>query len=318
MLLFYCVLVTIASLGGGWLPTVWRMGHTQMQIMMSLVAGLMLGVAVLHLLPHAAADLPSLDEAVTWMLIGLLAMFFMIRLFHVHQHSVADPSLHSEVHPEHAHHHAHCEHGHHHGPHNHEVPGHEPGKGWAFSWVGLAFGLSLHSFFDGVALGAQLAADSHLHETSQLPGLAVFLVVLLHKPLDALAITTLMASRGWSLRSMLGVNLAFAAICPAGAALFFLGAGGHTAVVGAALALAAGVFVCIALADILPEVSFHSHDRTKLSVALLVGVLLAISIGWLEGEGHGHHHHHSAPTHEESDHGHSHDGHSHNGHHHSH
>lgn len=270
-----------------------------MQIMMSLVAGLMLGVAVLHLLPHATAYLPSLDVAVAWMLIGLLAMFFMIRLFHVHQHSVADPSIQaedgSEEHHDHAHpghdHSAHARHDHGHShAHSHAAPA-ETAAGWSFSWLGLAFGLALHSFFDGVALGAQMAADLHLHDTSKLPGAAVFLVVLLHKPLDALAITTLMYSRGWSWRSMFGVNLAFAAICPAGAVLFYLGAGGYTAVVGAALAMAAGVFICIALADILPEVSFHSHDRAKLSVSLLLGVLLAISIGFLEGEGHGHHHH---------------------------
>jgi zinc and cadmium transporter len=65
--------------------------------------------------------------------------------------------------------------------------------------------------------------------------------------------------------------------------------------------MAAGVFICIALADILPEVSFHTHDRAKLSVALIVGVLLAISIGFLEGEGHGHNHSHEV-EHEPSGH----------------
>jgi zinc and cadmium transporter len=232
------------------------------------------------------------------MLIGLLAMFFTIRLFHVHQHSFADPSVQDDEsgsvaatctdhgHPGHAHEH--------HG-HAHDHHGAQPAAAWRFSWVGLAFGLVLHSFFDGVALGAQLAADLHIEHAVKVPGAGVFLVVLLHKPLDALAITTLMSTSGWSIRSMLAVNVAFAAVCPAGAALFYLGAAQHTAVVGAALALAAGVFICIALADILPEVSFHSHDRAKLSVGLILGVLLAISIGWLEGEGHGHGPSHTHP-----------------------
>jgi zinc and cadmium transporter len=301
LLLVYCVLVTIASLAGGWLPTRWRFGHTQMQAMMSFVAGLMLGVAILHLLPHATADLTSLDEAVTWMLIGLLGMFFMIRLFHVHQHSVADPSMQNEGE---ACGHDHADHDHHHGGHAHEAANQAAvRKGWRFSWLGLAFGLVLHSFFDGVALGAQLAADMHLHSDAPIPGAGVFLVVLLHKPLDAMAITSLMASSGWSLRSMLGVNIVFAAVCPLGAMVFYLGAAGHAALVGAALAVAAGVFVCIALADILPEVSFHSHDRAKLSVALILGVLLAISIGWLEGAGHGHGHNHSHEQGDAHDHG---------------
>ena len=285
LLLVYCIGVTVASLAGGWLPTRWQFGHTQMQFMMSFVAGLMLGVAVLHLLPHAALAV-ALDEACTWMLIGLLGMFFTIRLFHVHQHSVADPSMqdgrggdstcreHSHAGPTHAH-------GHH---HHHETGG----RASRFSWLGLAFGLALHSFFDGVAVGAQLAADLQLHADAALPGIGVFLVVFFHKPLDALAITTLMTVAGSSLRTTLAVNAAFAAVCPVGAVLFFFGAAANPGVVGAALGLAAGVFICIALADILPEVSFHSHDRTKLSVALILGVLLAIAIGWLEGAGHGH------------------------------
>jgi zinc and cadmium transporter len=274
-----------------------------MQVLMSLVGGLMVGVAILHLLPHAAIDLGSLDDAAFWMLVGLLAMFFMIRLFHVHQHSVADPSLQDEEGEEHDEHHDHSHHAHDHGHGAHHHHHASPTAGWRFSWLGLAFGLALHSFFDGVALGAQLIADLHLHEDASVPGAGVFAVVLLHKPLDALAITSLMATRGWSLHSMLGVNLAFAVICPAGAVLFYLGAAGHTTLVGAALGMAAGVFICIALADILPEVSFHTHDRAKLSVALLVGVLLAISIGFLEGEGHGHSHSHEV-EHEHSGHTH--------------
>ncbi len=327
-LVLYCVLVTLASLIGGWLPTRWRLSHTHMQLMMSFVGGLMLGVAILHLLPHAAADIP-LDDAVTWMLIGLLAMFFVIRLFHVHQHSVADPSL---IEGDEGHEHCHGHHDHDHGhqhlhsppkgaasgaPKTHQVePGRQSGRagsrhgGWAFSWVGLAFGLALHSFFDGVALGAQLAADLHLHEDVAFPGIGVFFVVLLHKPLDAMAITALMTSGGWSLRAMLGVNAAFALVCPLGAVLFFWGAAGNAALVGAALAVAAGVFVCIALADILPEVSFHSHDRLKLSMSLIFGILMAIAIGLFEGAGHGHghdHHHGTGHGHSHShDHGHDH------------
>ena len=39
------------------------------------------------------------------------------------------------------------------------------------------------------------------------------------------------------------------------------------AVVGYALAFAAGAFLCIALSDLLPEIHFHSHDRGKLIVS---------------------------------------------------
>jgi zinc and cadmium transporter len=44
---------------------------------------------------------------------------------------------------------------------------------------------------------------------------------------------------------------------------------------GCALAFAAGVFLCISLGDLLPELELHSHHRIRLSVALLLGVALA-------------------------------------------
>jgi zinc and cadmium transporter len=59
----YCLLIVFASLSGGWLPLAMRLSHTRMQLMMSFVAGLMLGVAILHLLPHAMAELNNIDAA---------------------------------------------------------------------------------------------------------------------------------------------------------------------------------------------------------------------------------------------------------------
>jgi zinc and cadmium transporter len=37
----------------------------------------------------------------------------------------------------------------------------------------------------------------------------------------------------------------------------------------------------------LPELQFHSHDRLKLSVALLLGVGIAVLIGMIEPHDHG-------------------------------
>jgi zinc and cadmium transporter len=82
------------------------------------------------------------------------------------------------------------------------------------------------------------------------------------------------------------VNFGYALMCPVGAALFLFGiraATGHEPMIAAAaLAFSAGVFVSIALSDLLPEVQFHSHDRLKLSLAVLFGALVAWSIGWFE------------------------------------
>jgi zinc and cadmium transporter len=82
------------------------------------------------------------------------------------------------------------------------------------------------------------------------------------------------------------LNGLFALASPLGAALFYFGAahfaGSHGAVLGCALAFCAGSFLCIASSDLLPELQFHSHDRFKLSVALLAGLSVAILIKQLE------------------------------------
>jgi len=56
------------------------------------------------------------------------------------------------------------------------------------------------------------------------------------------------------------------------------------------------MFLCIALADVLPEVQFHRHDKIKLSAAILSGVLLAVLIGiWEPDHVHDHDHEHGQP-----------------------
>ena len=53
VLILYCLLILLASLLGGWVPLLVRLTHRRMELLVSFVSGVMLGVAVLHLLPHA-------------------------------------------------------------------------------------------------------------------------------------------------------------------------------------------------------------------------------------------------------------------------
>ena len=152
------------------------------------------------------------------------------------------------------------------------------------SWVGTALGLTLHSLLDGLALAAAVAAGAQGH--ARLAGLGVALVVILHKPFDAMAVSTLMAASGSSKMSRHVLNGLFALASPLGAVLFYFGAnllsGGSAPVLGGALAFCAGSFLCIASSDLLPELQFHSHDRFKLSAALLAGLAVAVIIGMVE------------------------------------
>jgi zinc and cadmium transporter len=261
----YCVLVFLASLAGGWVLMAIQLVHTRLQIAVSFVAGLMLAMALLHFIPHAFHQQHSLDQTVGWALVGFLVMFFLQRFFHYHHHDVSEDGHEEHPHVEHP----------------------EPSHSHRLSWVGVALGLSLHSLLDGLAMGASVASDARV--AGAILGLGAAMAVILHKPFDAMAISTLMTAAGCSKASRHLINVLFALLSPLGALLFFYSTSNSSpenAFVGGALAFCAGTFLCIACTDLLPELQFHSHDRLKLSVALLAGIGVAILIGQFETSGH--------------------------------
>jgi zinc and cadmium transporter len=271
LLIGYCLLAFLAASAGGALPTLFKLTHARLQMAISFVAGLMLGLSLLGLLPHASHELNSIHKGAAWLLGGFLLMFFLQRFLPFHHHDVPEGS------PEEP-----C-------GHSHSLA-ERSARG--LTWMGVALGLSLHSIFDGLAMAAAVASDAHEHGGAL--GLGAALAVILHKPFGALAIITLMAASGATRKSKHLVNLAFALVTPLGALLFYFGAGAwaheHPAWLGYALAFCAGTFLCIACADLLPELQFHKHDRFKLSLALLAGLAVAVAItkfGHAEHE-HGH------------------------------
>ena len=87
--------------------------------------------------------------------------------------------------------------------------------------VGLFAGLCVHTVVDGIALGAVLVGSAR---GASMAGIGVFLAILLHKPLDALSIETVMVARGWSSTSRWTAGTVFALLCPLTAAVFHFGA----------------------------------------------------------------------------------------------
>ena len=157
-------------------------------------------------------------------------------------------------------------------------------------------------------------ADAEHGSWLGLAGLGTFLAVALHKPLDAFAITSVMNKQNWSSKAQNAANFVFSLACPIGAIAFYFGATrlvDDSTLIGWGLVASAGLFIGISLADLLPEVAFHDHDRGKLTAALLFGVALAVGIENLPG------HNHEAHQPDVHSHGiHQHSDHSHEGHHH--
>ncbi len=281
LLVTYCVLILGASLAGGWVPVLLRLTHRPMELLVSFVSGVMLGVAILHLLPdavlHRAAwieahggdggprDLEALIMPVAWWLLaGFLAMFFVERFFCFHHHDMPDAEADAGTGARA------CRHA-----HKHEL-----------TWAGAAVGLTVHSIVAGVALAAsvQAAEGSSLTRAA---GLGTFFAILLHKPFDSMTLGALMAVGRRSVLARHLVNGAFALVVPIGVVIFIAGEGrvasGQGVFLSSALAFSAGTFLCISLSDLLPELQFHRHDRLKLSAALLLGLALAWGAKGIEG-----------------------------------
>ncbi len=290
----------VVSLIGGLLPLFVRFSHRGMQISLSFVSGIMLGITVFHLLPDAlvigVGDRGHLHDEIpvlgAWVLFGFLAMFLLERFVCFHHHSAPDED-------------DSCSHSH------------------ASSWFGALIGLSIHGLLAGLAFGA---ATSGLEDGLGVAGMGLLLAIVFHKPFDSLTLGTLLAADGRSRAMRNWMNIAYALVTPAGAVIGWAGLSGGPEVQSAAIAFASGMILCIALSDLLPELQFHRHDRIALTVALLLG----LALGWgstrlvehdhgAHGshghhEGHGHDHHedhghenHGHEDHDDHDHDHDHD-----------
>ncbi|MEC8558120.1 MAG: ZIP family metal transporter [Planctomycetota bacterium] len=288
VLIAYSAAVVLASVLGGMLPEWIRLTHSRMQLMISFVGGIMLGIGIFHMIPHAllatggSVTGSDIEAVVKGVMLGLLATFFLLRFFQFHQHGPEDFGYQGEKQGSDPQATGRCsEHPHPSHPH------HDCGPAKHSRWLLVLLGLGVHTLMDGIALASGVFVEAGHAHSSVPPGFAIFFAVLLHKPLDAVSVTSLMQDAS-SLNRRLLVNVGFALMCPIGALLFFAGVsfGGEglaTSMVTWGLAFSAGVFLCIALSDLLPEMEFHTHNRIPLSLALIAGVLSAYAIGLLEG-----------------------------------
>ncbi len=310
LFVIYCGLIALASVLGGFLPLLFKLTHLRMQVALSFISGILLGVGLLHMLPHALVEGAPVSGVTMAFLLGFLLIFFLERFFCFHHHEIEESS--SDGHDERVH-------------GNHTL-----------GWVGTFFGMTVHTLLAGIALGSSVYMDHSMEAgdagadaptvLAGLAGLGAFLAILFHKPFDALAITAVMRVSGASRGGIILVNLLFALVIPVGILLFFFvdGIGTWHNLTAYALALSAGTFVCIAGSDLLPELQFHRHNRLLLSVALVAGLIVAWLSGLLEthdhGHGHGHGHNHAVGHHDHHghDHGHDHHGHGHGHDHHGH
>jgi zinc and cadmium transporter len=285
----FCLAILTVSILGGLLPLATVLNHTRLQVYLSFSAGTMLGAAFFHMLPESIR-LGSV-ATIHWAAFGLLGLFFLERFFSFHHHEPDAGRAEARRMIDHA---EHVHHGSGDGCTTVDpvvVPNAVKGSAMrALPWGSAAFGLVIHSLVGGVALASAVTADYKVRAGLGSAGLGVFIATLVHKPADALTITSLMLHAGSSRWSAIVMNFGFGVMIPVGVALFAVGMGGlgsssASSLTAGALAFSAGTFLCIALSDLLPELQSHPHDRLKLSVALLVGFALMAATSAIEPAG---------------------------------
>jgi zinc and cadmium transporter len=300
-LALYSVGILAVSLFGGSVPFLGRVTHSRLQIYLSLSAGVMLGASFFHVMPDAMKY--AGEGFGWWMALGAVGLFCIERFIAPHSHEVSSKLQHEHEHE------PGCE-------HDHEHRAAPAVTGWM-----AVLGLTIHTFMNGVGLAGAVVSDKAESGLWVLPGLAMFLAIALHKPADALAISTVLSRKGVSRRKLALVQMGFAAMVPIGAGAFLLARHAlekdletqlENQLTGAALAFSAGTFLFIALSDLLPEVQFHRHDRLALAGALILGVLFMGGIAILEDLGHEEHsqageRHNDTGGHDHGGHDHDHD-----------
>src|SRR5438132_14157422 len=115
---------------------------------------------------------------------------------------------HNHEHHDHEHKKAEFDHGHaHHHAHEAANSGERRAAAPAVAGWAAVFGLTLHTFMNGVGLaGAVKANDIWMG----VPGIALFFAIVLHKPADALAISTVLSRKHISRQKIFLVLLGFA------------------------------------------------------------------------------------------------------------
>jgi zinc and cadmium transporter len=129
-------------------------------------------------------------------------------------------------------------------------------------------GLTLHAFFDGVAIAGGFLISRPL-------GMLFFLAVVLHKLPEGVTIASLMLASGRGR----GPALASGAMLGLATIVGVVLTGALAPLANAGLALAAGVTLYVAASNLVPE--FQSGRSVRMTVAFLGGALALLLLGTL-------------------------------------
>lgn len=254
------VFILVATLAGGLLSVLIAAAVSVsvltrlVRSLVSLSTGILLGTALLQVLPEAFEGHASPQALFATLLGGLLA-FFLLEKAELYRHG---------------HHHEgdHPHHGHHHG-----FDAEQAGRGG----LAVLLGDSIHNFSDGVIIAAAFLTDPQL-------GLVTTLAVIAHEIPQEVGDYIVLLNAGFSRGRALAYNALSGLSAVAGGVLGYYLIGPHDALFPYLLVVASSSFVYVAVADLLPQLQRRlSWQQTVQQLAWLAGgiAIVLLVLRWL-------------------------------------
>jgi zinc and cadmium transporter len=247
MTLTYIVLSTLA---GGALSVLIAASLTVtvlsrlVQQLVSLSAGVLLGAALLHVLPEAFESHVDTHQLFLTLLAGLL-FFFLLEKAELYRHS-----------------HHHQGDGH---PHHHHFDAEQAGRG---GWAVLV-GDGIHNFCDGIIIAAAFLTSPEL-------GLVTALAIVAHEIPQEVGDYIVLLNAGFSRRKALLFNALSGLAAVAGGVVGYFVVGPWEDLFPYLLVVASSSFVYVAVADLLPQMQRRLPWRD--TVAQLAWLLVGLGV----------------------------------------
>jgi zinc and cadmium transporter len=215
--------------------------------LVSLSAGVLLGTALLDVLPEAFESKAS-PQLLFGTLLGGLLFFFLLEKAELYRHS---------------HHHEGDEHHHHHG-----FDQQQAGRG---GWS-VIMGDSIHNFCDGIIIAAAFLADTRL-------GVVTSLAIIAHEIPQEVGDYIVLLNAGFSRGRALFYNAVSGGAAVVGGVIGYFIVGPWESLFPYLLVIASSSFIYVAVADLIPQLQHRLTLReTVAQLAWLAGGLLIVVV----------------------------------------
>jgi zinc and cadmium transporter len=221
--------------------------------LVSLSVGVLLGTALLHVLPEAFESQAS-AQALFATLLGGLLFFFLLEKAELYRH------------------------GHHHegdDPHHHHHHGFDAEQAGSGGWSVLV-GDSIHNFCDGLIIAAAFLADTRL-------GVVTSLAIITHEIPQEVGDFIVLVNAGFSRAKALLFNALSGLAAVAGGVLGYFLAGPWENLFPYLLVIASSSFIYVAVADLLPQLQRRLSLRDTFAQIGWIAAGLGVAFGatWL-------------------------------------